>query len=46
MAEDSLPEDEDSLDFELSEDEPLPLDDDSVEDSLLSELSVGRLGRP
>lgn len=47
-AEDSLPEDEPSLDLELSDDDPLPLDDedDSVEDSLLSELSEGRLGRP
>ena len=45
---DSLPEDELSPDLELSDDAPLPLDDDddSVEDSLLSELSAGRLGRP
>ncbi len=47
-AEDSLPEDELSPDLELSDVDPLPLDDevDSVEDSLLSELSEGRLGRP
>ena len=39
---------EEELEEELSEDEPLPLDDDedSLEDSLLSELSAGRLGRP
>ena len=45
---DSLPEDELSPDLELSDDDPLPLDDDddSVEDSLLSELSEGRFGRP
>lgn len=44
----SLPEDPLSLEPELSEDDPLPLeeDEDSVEDSLLSELSAGRLGRP
>ena len=47
-AADSLPDDEPSPDLELSDDAPLPLDDDadSVADSLLSELSAGRLGRP
>lgn len=47
---DESPEDEEPLspEDELSEDDPLPLEDedDSLADSLLSELSAGRLGRP
>lgn len=44
--EDSLPDE--PPDDELSDDEPLSLDDDfdSDADSLLSEFSAGRFGRP
>ena len=46
--EESLPEEPPSLDVELSEEDPLPLEDDadSFAGSLLSEPSFGRLGRP
>ena len=47
VADESLPEEALSLDFEVSDDLPsLEDEDDSVEDSLLSEASDGRLGRP
>lgn len=44
----SLPDDPLSLDFEVSDEEPLSLDEDdeSDDDSLLSEFSAGRFGRP